>query len=234
MARRTETARKRPNRIAEIRDERGMTQEKLAEAANTGRSMIVKLERGERKLSVDWIVRLAKALRVSPKELLPPEEENPVPIATTPSIRQLPVDLPPNLEAHPVDFGPPDLPVYGRAAGGSGDLIMPVEQPPVEWTYRPTQLKGVSDAFAIFVSGDSMRPMYKPGQTLWIHPHLPLVSGEGVLVVFRDDRAIIKEFVRRSDAEIAVLEYRPTEREFTIPWSEIRQAYRIVGAHSLK
>lgn len=47
------------NRIKEIRELRGISQEKLAELTGTSRSQIVKLERGERRLSQDWMERLA-------------------------------------------------------------------------------------------------------------------------------------------------------------------------------
>ena len=62
-------------------------------------------------------------------------------------------DLPTSLSVSPVDFGRPDLPVLGRAQGGAtGVLMIPTEQPPVDWTYRPPQLRGVSDAFDVFAT----------------------------------------------------------------------------------
>ena len=39
-------------------------------------------------------------------------------------------------------------------------------------------MRGVSDAFAVFAYDDSMHPMYKNGQTLWVHPHLPVKPGD--------------------------------------------------------
>ncbi|MFZ2869084.1 helix-turn-helix transcriptional regulator, partial [Zavarzinia sp.] len=62
------------NRLAELRRRAGLTQDQLATLADTGRSQIVKLERGERRMTVDWMLRLAKPLGCDPKDLLPEEE----------------------------------------------------------------------------------------------------------------------------------------------------------------
>ncbi|WP_179954069.1 XRE family transcriptional regulator [Denitrobaculum tricleocarpae] len=58
------------NRIKELRRLRGLTQDNLGKLAGTGRSQIVKLERGERRLTVEWMRRLARALECHPADLL--------------------------------------------------------------------------------------------------------------------------------------------------------------------
>src|SRR3954447_3389753 len=60
-----------PNRIREFRDRAGLTMQALAERAGTSAPQINKLEKGERRMTVDWMIRLAPALGVDPKELLP-------------------------------------------------------------------------------------------------------------------------------------------------------------------
>ncbi len=62
-------------RIRQIREKaliRGekMTQEDLALEAGLNRAYIGYIERGERNPSTDTLVKIAKALKVSPKELL--------------------------------------------------------------------------------------------------------------------------------------------------------------------
>lgn len=59
------------NRILEWRTKRGMSQTALADAAKTTAPQINKLENGERKLTQDWLERLAGPLGVLPAELLP-------------------------------------------------------------------------------------------------------------------------------------------------------------------
>jgi phage repressor protein C with HTH and peptisase S24 domain len=59
------------NRIRYWRDLRGYSRKKLAEMVRTGETQIVKLERGERRLTQHWMERIAKALEVEPADLMP-------------------------------------------------------------------------------------------------------------------------------------------------------------------
>ena len=56
--------------VKKIREEKGLTQEKLAFEANLNRAYIGYIERGERNPSTDTLAKLAKALKVSLKDLL--------------------------------------------------------------------------------------------------------------------------------------------------------------------
>lgn len=56
-------------RIRKLRDERGYSQEKLAERAGLHRNYVGGVERGERNVALENIVKLARALSVSPRDL---------------------------------------------------------------------------------------------------------------------------------------------------------------------
>jgi transcriptional regulator with XRE-family HTH domain len=56
--------------IRELRHERGLSQEGLAEAAGMHRTYVGGIERGERNVSFANILRLANALGVRPSEFL--------------------------------------------------------------------------------------------------------------------------------------------------------------------
>jgi phage repressor protein C with HTH and peptisase S24 domain len=130
----------------------------------------------------------------------------------------------------PVQTGRRDLPVLGIAQGGqNGALIIPVEQRPVDYVFRPPQLEGVTDAFAVFAREDSMDPMYRNGQVLLVHPHLPIRPGDGILIIKQDDHALVKCLIRRTQSELRVRQFNPAT-EFVISATEIRALYRVVGA----
>src|SRR5258708_33182043 len=94
-----------PNRIRESRDRAGLSMLALADRAGTSAPQINKLEKGERKLTVDWMIRLGRALGVDAKDLMATEAAG------------KPPGLPSSLNAVAVEFGPPDLPILGRAQG---------------------------------------------------------------------------------------------------------------------
>ena len=56
-------------RLRQLRDERGYSQEELAERAGLHRNYVGGVERGERNVALENIVKLSKALSVKPSEL---------------------------------------------------------------------------------------------------------------------------------------------------------------------
>lgn len=56
--------------VRDLRTKLGYSQELLAEKANLHRTYIGGIERGERNVALENIVRLARALRVKPSQLL--------------------------------------------------------------------------------------------------------------------------------------------------------------------
>lgn len=58
------------NRIKDLREARGLSTAALAVMVGTSQPQISRLEKGERKLTEDWMRRIAKALDVRPSDLL--------------------------------------------------------------------------------------------------------------------------------------------------------------------
>ncbi len=56
--------------IRKIREERGLSQEKLAALADLHRAYVGQIERGEKNIGLKNLEKIAKALRVKTKDLL--------------------------------------------------------------------------------------------------------------------------------------------------------------------
>ncbi len=68
------------NMLKSLREERGWTHERAAEAMGVSRSQFIKLERGERRLNADYIGLAAKAFGVAPSRILADEDKLTIPI----------------------------------------------------------------------------------------------------------------------------------------------------------
>lgn len=132
-------------------------------------------------------------------------------------------------DSHEVPYlGQNDLPIVGRARAATDDALV-LEGGMVGRTERPSYLVGVEDAFSIYVHGDSMVPRFKHGELAYVHPHKPPVCGDDVLVEFEDGTGIVKELVRRTKANVVVLQHNP-RKEITLDLRKIKRIVKIEGS----
>jgi phage repressor protein C with HTH and peptisase S24 domain len=120
-----------------------------------------------------------------------------------------------------------DLPVRGRAQGGPDGAVM-LDAEPIDWTWRPAELQGARDAFAMFVTGDSMGEVLREGATIFVHPSLPPRPGDFVVVEKTDHQALIKRLVRRADTGLVLRQYNPP-RDFELSRADVLAIYRVIG-----
>lgn len=57
-------------KLRKIRDEQGLTQEKLAQMAEVGQRTISDIERSNHDTTIEVLKRLAKALKVTPNDII--------------------------------------------------------------------------------------------------------------------------------------------------------------------
>ncbi|CAN7429108.1 helix-turn-helix domain-containing protein [Rhizobium rhizogenes] len=127
-----------PNRIRELREERDLTIEDLAEATGLSVSYVSRLESGARNLSVKNLNLFAHALKVSPKALLHEDEKEKSNVVA----------------------------VMGKIGAGA-EITPDDEQVPPEGLYEiETPFPIPEDAIAFEVAGESMWPRYDPGDII--------------------------------------------------------------------
>ncbi len=124
--------------------------------------------------------------------------------------------------------GQRDLPVIGAVKGGSDGFYFN-EGEPKEFVERPANLKGVFNAFALYVDGDSMEPRYFAGELLYVNPNRPITKSCFVAVELEDGQGLIKQFLRRSDDEVVLYQFNPPQ-EIHLPAAQVKRIYRITGS----
>jgi len=120
------------------------------------------------------------------------------------------------------------LPVRGRAQGGQdGNFV--IEEQPIDWTFRPADLQGVNDAFAVFVSGDSMAPKYKNGDLVYVHPTRSIAKNRYVLIETTEHKGFIKQFVSWQEGTLIVQQFNPAQ-EVRIPKETVLRLMLVIGS----
>jgi len=136
------------NRIRDLREGRGWSQQELADKIGTSQSQVDRLEKNQRRLSDHWLERLGKAFNIPPIHFFTEEPACLVPIVGT---------IGAGYEIYPID----DMPLIPRIISDSDR-----EQMNCEWVEAPPGVypKGI---VAVRVAGTSMMPYMKPGTIIY-------------------------------------------------------------------
>lgn len=204
------------NNIKKLREERGLSQERLARLVDTSGPQIHRLENGDRKLSHDWMVRIARALDCEPVDLIsePSQLFHEKNKGNADFVGPIPI---------PID----EIPVYGTVSG-SGTMTAKIDDSFIEGTRaRPPMLEGVKNAFYVRVIGDSMEPRYEQGELVAVNADRMPSKNQDCVIITEDGDAHIKRFLSLSGGVVRCLQYNPhQEREY----SNVRAIYAVVRA----
>lgn len=207
-------------RIADLRIQNGMTLQALADRTGTTKSQIDKLEKGERRLTVDWLIKLADALGISPAAFFEAggpsvgytlQEPSRADYLTTPASPVTPA-------LH--------IPVYGRADPVTDQLHQMDKV--VSHVPCPPTLAGVPDAFGVYMVGDGMEPRFFAGELLLVDPSRPVTKNCFVVVLFHDESAQVRQFLHRSPG-LLYLRQLVQGDDPPLAVNRVRGVYRIVG-----
>lgn len=217
------------NRIKELRRGQGLTLQRLADLIGTTPQQINRLERGDRRLTTEWMERVAGGLSVHPTELIADDSDIALRSGAARSAESLESAPASGLRVRDLPVhGDIDLPVFGTARGGS-DALLFNDGEVVERVTRPSLLAGATQAYAVYMTGESMEPRYQALELLYVNPARPITRGCYVVVQKTNGEAIVKRFLRRSDLSI-VLEQLNPHGEIQIPTEELVAIHRIVGS----
>jgi phage repressor protein C with HTH and peptisase S24 domain len=199
----------------------GATQADLARQLGLAPSAVSRMLKGERQMKALEAVHVAQFLGVPQDEVLRHAgEENPLP--PEPARR----GRPPRQTAIPAPRQDA-MPIRSAARGGN-DQQMFLEDGPIGYTPRPANLAGVRDAYAIYMTGDSMEPRYMAGWLLHVNPFKPPTRGRDVVLYKTNQVVLIKQFVGWAGDALVLRQLNPDET-LRIPRAEVAGCHLVVG-----
>jgi phage repressor protein C with HTH and peptisase S24 domain len=203
----------------------GATQADLARHLRLAPSAVSRMMKGERQMKQLETVQIAAFLRATPEEVL----RHAVSQTGSPAV----ADAPRMGRGRPAASAasaprPADVIPIRSAGRGGADQAMFLEDGPIGYTSRPSNLNGVRAAYAIYMVGDSMQPRYEQGWLLHINPFKPPTRGRDVVVYKRDQAVLIKQFVGWEGDSLVLHQLNP-DAMLRIPRNEVQECHLIVG-----
>lgn len=201
-----------PARIRAERENRGLSQAEVANAIGITQAGYAKIENGTTVRS-RYIADVLSFFKMSDQDL---------PLAT--------------YKAPPTFLGSRDLPVYSAVEGGPGEMVVSTD--PIDLIPRPWFFELVSDAFAVVVTGESMYPLYEPGDMVLVNPRLPAIRGRDAIFISDDDLGNFKATIKRLEATTTKLwrvrQFNPLDGQepvFDLERATWKKAVRVVGKY---
>jgi phage repressor protein C with HTH and peptisase S24 domain len=85
-------------------------------------------------------------------------------------------------------------------------------------------------AYALEISGDSMRPAYRDGDIIVVSPGTPIRRGDRVVLKTSDGEVMVKELKRRTTRTLELQSLNPAQADRTLDADEVAWIARIVWA----
>jgi len=123
------------------------------------------------------------------------------------------------------------VPLLGFAEAGTGGYFDDGGFP-VGKGWDEVAFPAVTDehAYALEISGDSMKPAYRDGDVIIVSPGAPIRRGDRVVVKTIDGEVMVKELRRRSAKMIELQSLNPDHPDRSLPVSQVVWIARIVWA----
>ena len=135
--------------------------------------------------------------------------------------------------SHPTAVNPvrKAIPVIGYVQAGSEGYFTDAGYPQGQgWDY--VELHGFTPrdetTYALKVSGESMQPLYREGDTLVVSPEASIRRGDRVIVKTRDGQVMAKELKRQTTSQIELLSLNDAHKDIVLSPREIEWIARIL------
>ncbi len=123
------------------------------------------------------------------------------------------------------------VPLIGFAQAGNGGYFGDGGFP-VGKGWDEVGLPSVNDqhAYALEISGDSMKPAYRDGDVIVVSPGTPIRRGDRVVVKTKEGEVLVKELKRRTTKTLELQSLNPAHPDRSFAPSEVDWIARIVWA----
>lgn len=200
------------NFLREWREAKGLSQTAVGELVGTDKTQVSKLERGDRRLSTDWLEKFAKAFKTDPAKLMGP------PSAADAST--------PDNERHTIPIGPiGTLPIrHIVAAGVWREIDEFADEPLGEATIMPRPDIEPGEQWVERVVGDSFDRRYPEGTLLHVRSAFGAeptkLHGKRVIIERTRDGGHLRERTVKEIVVTAKGEIELWGRSFNPKWSK--------------
>jgi phage repressor protein C with HTH and peptisase S24 domain len=123
------------------------------------------------------------------------------------------------------------VPVIGFAEAGAGGYFDDGGFP-VGKGWDEIAVPSITDehAYALEISGDSMKPTYRDGDIIIVSPAAQVRKGDRVVVKTKDEQFMVNELKRKTTKSIELKSLNAENRDRTLPMSEVLWVARIIWA----
>ena len=123
------------------------------------------------------------------------------------------------------------VPLLGFAQAGAGGYFDDGGFPAGKG-WDEVALPAVNDehAYALEISGDSMKPAYRDGDVIVVSPGTPIRRGDRVVVKTAGGEVMVKELKRRTAKTLELASLNPVHADRTLAADDVEWIARIVWA----
>ncbi|MEN3931397.1 helix-turn-helix domain-containing protein [Microvirga sp. W0021] len=220
-------------RIRQARKAKNLTQADVAQYFGIKPGSVSLWESDDTKPELSKLEPLARLLGVTVSTLLgdgslptygmapDAHKKNNIP---TPSEFSEPFDIPPIPRKR--------IPVYGLAVGGE-DGRFEMNGQLIDTVFCPPGYENAPNLYAVYVVGESMEPVFSPGQTVWVHPNRAPRRGDDIIIQVHSTSeeeppyGFIKRYVSSTPSKVIVEQFNPP-KEIEFQKENILSIHKII------